>query len=89
MTTQEEIQASWKRRWEDAPVIRPSCYNRPAFVDVVISKEFGIEFNQRMTLGCPHWQNVGGNAHVRAYCDSAGGRRTPWSACNGCRWKNG
>lgn len=82
----ENVQESWRKRWEDPVIERPSCYNRPAFRPTVTSDEFEVQFPFRMSEGCPHWK-PGGNAHVRPHCDSNGGKRTPWSSCAGCKWK--
>lgn len=81
-----DVQQAWHDRWSDKPTVRPTCHNRPAFTGTVASVEFpGLAYDYRMTADCGHWK-PGGNAHVRQWCDSAGGLKTPWSACNGCKW---
>ena len=83
-----DVSEMWFQRTQ-APVIieRPSCYDRPAFSSAIASAEFsGLQYEFRQSLDCPHWKQ-GGNAWVRSVCDSMGGRRFSWGACNGCKWK--
>lgn len=88
MTTLAEVQQLWHNRWAPEPQPeRPSCYNHKPFVETVTSDEFpDVVYPFRMSRYCGHW-HAGGNAHIRAWCDSAGGRRTSWTACSGCNWK--
>lgn len=67
--------------------MKPSCYNRPAFVPIVRSDEFDVSYPFRMLEGCPNWK-IGGNAHVRPHGDGARGQRFKWADCDGCRWKD-
>ncbi len=88
MTSIEDIQKAWRARWADPVIERPTCFNRPAFSEIVTSSDFpGVEYQNRMSRNCPHWAGPGANAFVMGWCDSAGGKRTPWSACNGCQWR--
>lgn len=83
-----DVQQMWYARTQAPEVIvRPSCYDRPAFVTAVRSSEFfGVVYDFRQSGDCPHWR-PGGNAEVTHWCHSAGGVHLPWSACSGCRWK--
>jgi hypothetical protein len=83
-----DVQEMWFLRTQAPEVIeRPSCFNRPDFSRNVFSVEFpGKWYEFRQSVDCPHWK-AGGNAHVRKWCDSQGGRKTPWHACSGCRHK--
>lgn len=84
--TLEEIQQRWMAACRGPEVDRPSCYNRPGFVSAVFSDEFQVQYEFRQSRDCQHWKQ-GGNAHVRKWCDSAGGKITHWASCNGCKWK--
>lgn len=67
--------------------MKPTCYNRPAWVSVVRSQQFfGLDYPFRMTAGCPHWAE-GGNARVRPRGDDKNGVKFDWRECDGCKWK--
>lgn len=75
----------WLNTGRTEDIERPSCYDRAPWSKTVNSCH-GHSYPFVMTDHCPHWEPPGGNAHVRAWCDSAGGKKTPWSACTGCQW---
>lgn len=72
-TPMEKIQDSWRRRWTDPDIERPSCYNRADDEAVWLP-------------GCPHWRPMG-NAHVTPKMVDRGGKWVRWVACNGCGQK--
>lgn len=85
--TLEECQRAWMAACLPPEVERPDCYNRAEYDQPVTSTEFpALTWQQNWRKGCAHW-HPGGNAHVRPWCDSAGGRKTRWHACSGCARK--
>lgn len=85
--TMQECQIAWRRACAEPETIRPACYNRKDYDQPVTSAEFPhLTWTTRWLPGCPHWR-PGGNAATLKQCDSPGGRKTPWHACNGCSQK--
>lgn len=67
--------------------MKPSCYNRPAFVQIVHSDEFEVSYPFRMLESCAAWM-PGGNTYVRPYGTGQAGKRFEWADCDGCMWKD-
>lgn len=84
-TPMETVQQNWLNRHKEPEVDRPTCWNRAQWTGVVDSG-YGHSYLFTLSDGCPHWQ-PGSNAYTRKMCDSAGAKKTPWSACSGCEWK--